>query len=53
MEHMPGESGPLDMPDTRYSDPSLLPEILKRGVTIVSTLSVEAGDDFGPTLDTL
>jgi imidazolonepropionase-like amidohydrolase len=53
LEHMPGESGPLDMPDTFYSDPGLLPEILKRRTTIVPTLSVEAGDDFGPTQEDL
>jgi imidazolonepropionase-like amidohydrolase len=50
LEHMPGESGPLDMPDTLYSSSGLLPEILAKGITIVPTLSVEAGDDFGPSM---
>jgi imidazolonepropionase-like amidohydrolase len=50
MEHMPGSFDPLGMPDTTYTTSGLLPEILARDITIVPTLSVEAGDDYGPTL---
>ncbi len=50
LEHMPGTFDPLGMPDVSYTSSGWLPEILARGITIVPTLSVEAGDDYGPTL---
>ena len=50
LEHMPGSADPLGMPDISYTTSGLLPEIKRRGITIVPTLSVEAGDDYGPTL---
>jgi len=50
LEHMPGESGPLDKPDIFYSTSGLLPDIMRKGITIVPTLSVVAGEDFGATL---
>jgi imidazolonepropionase-like amidohydrolase len=53
LEHMPGESGPLDPPDLFYSTSGLLPDILRKGITIVPTLSVVAGEDFGPTVPDL
>ena len=50
LEHMPGTSVPTGPPDTFYTSSGLVPEILARGITIVPTLSVEAGQDFGPTI---
>jgi len=53
LEHMPGTSSPTGLPDTFYTTSGLVPEIIARGITIVPTLSVEAGQDFGPTLHRL
>jgi len=50
LEHMPGTWDPTSPPDTLYTTSGLLPEILARHITIVPTLSVEMGEDFGPTV---
>ena len=53
LEHMPGSWDPEGTTDTLYSTSGLVPEILARHITLVPTLSAEAGETYGPTISEL
>lgn len=50
LEHLPGVYDPMKLPDTLYSSSGQIAAIRARGIAVVPTLSVEAGEDFGPTI---
>ncbi len=50
LEHLPGIYDPVKPPDTLYSSSAQIAAIRARGFAVVPTLSVEAGEDFGPKI---